>query len=106
MSRLAAAAKLRLAKHPCCLRLAVTILIACHTPPVLAGPPTGPTLPPPEKGGYTQSLGMPPVYKGYGGFDLQWFRPSDARELSGLASFGLYRDVGSPVVGALAVGSE
>ena len=27
---------------------------------------------PPEKGGTTYSLGMPPVYKGRSGFELQW----------------------------------
>jgi hypothetical protein len=106
MLRLMVAAKLGLAKHLGCLCLSVTILIACHALPVLAGTPGGPTLPPPEKGGYTQSLGMPPVYKGYGGFDLQWYDPGGLGEMSGLASLGVYRDIGSPVVGALAVGGE
>jgi len=61
---------------------------------------------PPEKGGLIQSLGMPPVYKGYGGFELQWYRPSDASELAGLLDLGLTRDLGSPIVGIAALGIE
>ena len=38
---------------------------------------------PPGKGGTTYSLGMPPVYKGRSGFELQWYRPENNSELAG-----------------------
>jgi hypothetical protein len=49
---------------------------------------------------------MPPIYKGYGGFELQWYRPGEADDLGGLVNLGLYRDLGSPVVGILGIGVE
>jgi hypothetical protein len=58
--------------------------------------------PPPEKGGVTYALKMPPVYKGYAGFDLQFYRPGQADRLGTFANFGLLRDFGSPVVGLAA----
>ena len=40
---------------------------------------------PPEKGGLTYSLGMPPVYKGFSGFEMQSFRTSN--DFTQLAAF-------------------
>jgi len=71
-----------------------------------AGESPGQESAPPEKGGVTQSLGMPPVYKGYAGFELQWYRPSQTSVLAGLVNAGLYRDLGSPIIGIAALGLE
>ncbi len=60
----------------------------------------------PETGGYTYSLDMPPIWKGYSGFELQWFEPSDAGQLGGLANFGLFKNLGSPIVGLAAISAE
>jgi len=54
---------------------------------------------PPEKGGMTYELGMPPVYKGRSGFEMGWYRPQTASELSGYYNLGVSKDLGSPVVG-------
>jgi hypothetical protein len=59
--------------------------------------------PPPERGGFTKALGLPPVYKGSSGFEVQWYRPGGQSDLGGFATFGLSRDIGSPVVGLGAV---
>ena len=61
---------------------------------------------PPEKGGETYSLGMPPVYKGRSGFELQWYRPQNNSELAGFYNLGLSKDLGSPVVGIAALRLE
>jgi hypothetical protein len=61
---------------------------------------------PPEKGGETYSLGMPPVYKGRSGFELQWYRPENNSELAGFYNLGLSKDLGSPVVGIAALRLE
>ena len=61
---------------------------------------------PPEKGGQTESLGMPPIYKGRAGFELQWYRPSTLSAMAGLGNLGFWRDLGSPVVGIAALGIE
>ncbi len=61
---------------------------------------------PPEKGGETYSLGMPPVYKGRSGFELQWYRPQNNSDLAGFYNLGLSKDLGSPVVGIAALRIE
>jgi hypothetical protein len=61
---------------------------------------------PPEKGGFTSALGLPPIYKGHAGFEMQWYYPGDHGQLGGLGSLGLHRDFGSPVVGIAALGVE
>jgi len=61
---------------------------------------------PPEKGGETYSLGMPPVYKGRSGFELQWYRPQNNSELAGFYNLGVSKDLGSPVVGIAALRLE
>jgi hypothetical protein len=61
---------------------------------------------PPEKGGTTYSLGMPPVYKGRSGFEFQSYRPQTASDLAGFYTFGLSKDLGSPVVGLAALRLE
>lgn len=53
----------------------------------------------PERGGTTYSLGMPPVYKGRAGVEMQWFRARSASQMASYTSLGLSRDLGSPVVG-------
>ena len=54
---------------------------------------------PPTLGGLTHELGMPPVYRGRGGFELGWYRPQTASDPSGLFNLGLAKSLGSPVVG-------
>jgi hypothetical protein len=54
---------------------------------------------PPEKGGLTYQLGMPPVYKGRSGFEVGWQRPARDGSLSAFYNLGVSRDIGSPVVG-------
>ncbi len=54
---------------------------------------------PPERGGTTYSLGMPPVYKGRAGFEIQSYRPGADGSLASLINLGLSKDLGSPVVG-------
>jgi len=61
---------------------------------------------PPDKGGYTYSLGMPPVYKGDAAMTLGSYRPGSDSDLSALFSFGVHKDLVSPVVGAAAIGLE
>ena len=61
---------------------------------------------PPPKGGTTYSLGMPPVYKGRSGFELQWYRPENNSELAGFFNLGVSKDLGSPVVGIAALRVE
>ena len=61
---------------------------------------------PPEKGGTTYSLGMPPVYKGRSGFEIQWYRPENNSELAGFFNLGVSKDLGSPVVGIAALRLE
>ncbi|MDX2475580.1 MAG: hypothetical protein QNL91_17960 [Candidatus Krumholzibacteria bacterium] len=54
---------------------------------------------PPSRGGMTYSLGMPPVYKGRTGMELQSYRPGDDDELAYFFNLGVSKDLGSPVVG-------
>jgi hypothetical protein len=61
---------------------------------------------PPIKGGTTYSLGMPPVYKGRSGFELQWYRAKTLKDLGVYYNLGLSRDLGSPVVGIGALRAE
>jgi len=61
---------------------------------------------PPEKGGMTYELGMPPVYKGRSGFELGWYRPGSSSDLSGFYNLGVSKDLGSPVVGIAALRLE
>ncbi len=61
---------------------------------------------PPEKGGETYSLGMPPVYKGRSGFEMQWYRPQSNSELAGFYNLGVSKDLGSPVIGIAALRME
>lgn len=61
---------------------------------------------PPEKGGTTYSLGMPPVYKGRSGFEVQWYRPQNNNDLAAYYNLGVSKDLGSPVVGIAALRAE
>ncbi len=61
---------------------------------------------PPEKGGTTYELGMPPVWKGSAGAVVGWYRPSTTNDLTILAQFGIRKDLMSPVIGLAAIGFE
>jgi hypothetical protein len=61
---------------------------------------------PPEKGGTTYELGMPPVWKGSAGAVMGWYRPSTTNDLTILAQFGVRKDLMSPVIGLAAIGFE
>jgi len=61
---------------------------------------------PPEKGGETYSLGMPPIYKGRAGLESQIYRPQNNSDLAGYLNFGVSRDIGSPVIGIAGVRLE
>ena len=77
------------------LLLAATPLLADQT-----------TLPAPDDGGFTKSMGMTTAYKGYGGFEGQWNRVGPTSTMAGLANFGMFRYIGNPVVGIMAAGGE
>lgn len=61
---------------------------------------------PPDKGGTTYELGMPPVYKGNAGVMAGSYRPSGVGELSGMFHLGLQKDLLSPVIGIAALQVE
>jgi len=61
---------------------------------------------PPDKGGKTYELGMPPVYKGNAGFMMGSYRPSGVSDLSVMAHFGIQKDLLSPVIGIAALQVE
>ena len=61
---------------------------------------------PPERGGQTYSLGMPPVYKGRAGLETQIYRPQTDDGFAGYLNLGLSRDLTSPVVGMAALRLE
>jgi len=61
---------------------------------------------PPERGGRTVSLGMPPVYEGIGGLMGGWYRPGDSSDFAFTGSLAVRRYLGSPIVGIAAVGLE
>ena len=61
---------------------------------------------PPNRGGMTYSLGMPPVYKGRAGIEMQAYRPQSGGELASFFNLGLSKDLGSPVVGIAALRLE
>jgi hypothetical protein len=65
-----------------------------------------PTDRPPNKGGYTYSLGLPSLYKPYTGFELQSYSTGEKGELGGLLNFGIDKDLVNPIVGAAALGIE
>jgi hypothetical protein len=61
---------------------------------------------PPEKGGQTYSLGMPPVYKGHAGVESGAYNLGGDSELLLYATMAVQKDLGSPVVGLGAIGLE
>lgn len=61
---------------------------------------------PPERGGTVYSLGMPPVYKGRAGFEMQWYRPEENSTLAGMLNLGVSKSLGSPVIGIAALRLE
>ena len=62
--------------------------------------------PPPAKGGTTYSLGMPPVYKGRAGFEIQGYRPQNDSQMAAFLDLGVSKALGSPVVGIAALRAE
>jgi hypothetical protein len=60
----------------------------------------------PEDGGYTYSLGMPPVWKGHAGAMAGWYRPNEVDRLNVLFHAGVMRDLLSPIAGVASVGIE
>ena len=61
---------------------------------------------PPDKGGKTFELGMPPVYKGNAGAMIGSYRTSGVSNLSATAHFGVQKDLLSPVIGIAALHLE
>jgi hypothetical protein len=59
-----------------------------------------------EDGGYTYSLGMPPVWKGHAGAVGGWYRPGEVDKLNLLFHAGVMRDLLSPIAGVAALGIE
>ncbi len=49
---------------------------------------------------------MPPVYKGRSGFEVQWYRPQNNKDLAVFYNLGVSKDLGSPVVGIAALRLE
>lgn len=62
---------------------------------------------PPSQGGEVYQLGMPPVWKGQAGGTSGGYRPgTSAGELTLQLQAGIFRDLGSPVMGIAALGVE
>lgn len=61
---------------------------------------------PPEKGGSTYELGMPPIWKGFAALEWQFARPSDIGRMAGFFNYEIRRDLGSPVVGIAALAAS
>ncbi len=59
---------------------------------------------PPNKGGTFSTLGLPPVYKGFLGGELQWYRSTDSSDPTILAIGGVFRNISSPIQGLTAIG--
>lgn len=78
--------------------LALVGLVACAAPARADDRP-------PEKGGFTYSLGMPSLFKPYAGFEVQANTPGEGTELGGLVNLGIDKDLGNPIVGLAAVGA-
>jgi hypothetical protein len=76
--------------------LVTTVLLAILSPVTTA---TAQRDLPPSRGGTTYSLGMPPVYKGRAGFEMQSYRPQSTGIMASFINLGISKDLGSPVVG-------
>lgn len=61
---------------------------------------------PPERGGYTRSLGQPMIYKPYFGFSLGNNREADFDNLTAQLRLGVYKDLLSPVMAAAGLSAE
>jgi hypothetical protein len=86
------------------LYAAVVLASLVAAPASRAG--NAPTDRPPNKGGYTYSLGMPSLYKPFAGFEMQSYATGDNGQLGGLLNLGANKDLGNPIVGAAALGVE
>ena len=62
---------------------------------------------PPNEGGRTFQLGMPPVWKGYAGGTFGWYRPNERTDQAFVqAHMGIFKDLLTPVAGVAALGVE
>lgn len=61
---------------------------------------------PPEKGGFTKSMGMPSKIRKTVGMEVLGYRPQTVSDIGALANFGLMRYLGHPVVGTAGIGLE
>ena len=66
----------------------------------------GPTILAPDQGGFTQSLGLPPVYKGQMGLEVVGHDLSAGSAVGFRVNAGLFRDLGSPVIGMAGIGLQ
>lgn len=88
------------------IRAFATFLVAVWVLPVAPALGVTPTDRPPEQGGYTRAMGLPPLFKATAGLEYLSYHTSTDLELGALITLGVTRYLGSPVIGLLGLGVE
>jgi len=83
--------------------LAVAALACLTASPLWAVDPTDR---PPERGGFTRAMGIPPRFHSTAGLEFLVYRPTGNSTNGGLGTVGTMWNLGNPVVGAGALGFE
>lgn len=60
----------------------------------------------PERGGYTRTIGIPPLFKNTAGLEFLSHHTSTDHELGALLTLGVTRYLGNPTMGLLGIGVE
>ncbi len=81
----------------------IVIFLSVRAAPVLGVTPTDR---PPDRGGYTRTMGIPPLFKTTAGLEYLSYHTSTDHELGALFTLGVTRYLGNPVVGLLGIGVE
>jgi len=93
------------ARSPCVVfRLLALTIVACLFAARVAR--SDETDRPPDQGGFTHQMGIPPLVRTMVGAEYLSYRPSDAHELGGLFNVGMMRYLGHPIVGLGGLGVE
>ena len=67
---------------------------------------TDPTSQPPDRGGFTRTMGMPLRVRQTGGLEYLVYRPAENPDNGGLVNIGAQQIIGNPVVGLAGLGLE
>jgi hypothetical protein len=70
------------------------------------GPAFGQETHPPNRGGFTTSMGLPPTWRWTAGFTGRTYRRAGGAQVGYLGSLGVYRDIMNPMTSALGVIGE